>query len=69
MRCRDCRKLSKELDTYWDRIRLWFFYRFKNDIFDLKNDGFTEGYGEGYLAGFKEAMSKNKETYKEIFKV
>lgn len=69
MKCRSCRKISVDLDTWWDRIRLWFFYRFKNDVFDLGNDKFTEGFGEGYQAGFKEAVKRdkdNQEMYKSL---
>lgn len=68
MRCRDCRKQAKELDSWWDRVRLWFFYKFKNDIFDLSNDKFTEGYGEGYKAGLEQGGSLTQEYIKTFLK-
>lgn len=54
-RCRDCRKKSEQIDSRWDRIRLWFFNIFTDDITDLSSDKFTQGYGEGYKAGFDRA--------------
>lgn len=63
MRCRDCRKLSKELDTPWQRIRLWFFFKvFKDESYDLGCDKFTEGFGQGYKVGFEDAILKRNQS-------
>jgi hypothetical protein len=55
MTCDECRK-AQVLDTKWDRIRLWFFRRFKRDIEDLRSQSYTQGIGQGYKLGFNQAV-------------
>lgn len=58
-KCLECRKQTKELDSVWDRIRLWFFNRFHKDIIDLSQDRYTQGFGDGYKNGVQ--MTKERE--------
>lgn len=51
-KCLTCRKVSAELDTHWDTIRLWFFNWFHQDIIDLSQDRYTQGISDGYKLGF-----------------
>lgn len=55
MKCSICKKESKELQSTGDRIRLFFFHFFHEDIIDLSSDQFTKGFGEGYIAGYAKA--------------
>ena len=65
MKCRDCRREYKELRTAWDRVRLFFFGLFTEDIADIKEDYFTKGYGEGYSAGFDKAKQAQVDVIKK----
>lgn len=67
MKCSDCRKLEAELDGWWDRVRLWMFNWFKDDIIDLSQDKFTQGFSDGYKEGFKQAKIY-EETFKQAIK-
>ncbi len=58
MRCTICKK-DRGM-TRWDKIRLFFFGFFKEDIQDLSEDKYTKGFGEGYKEGYSMAM-----TYKD----
>ena len=55
MKCRDCRKRSREMDTKWERLRNWMFNWFKDDIIDLTQDKYTQGFGDGYKVGFEQS--------------
>ncbi len=58
-----------ELDTRWDRFRLFLFHLFKEDIIDLSQDKYTQGFSDGYVKGrqdMKESMSK---TAKDLFEI
>ena len=59
MKCQSC-KDAEVLDTRWDKIRLWFFNRFKKDIEDLRMDYYTKGISQGYQNGFKQAVEYEK---------
>ncbi len=58
-KCLQCRKLSNELDSTWDRIRMWLFNRFHSDILDLSQDKYTQGFGDGYKTGYAHAKDQN----------
>lgn len=64
-KCLQCRKVTEELDSWWDRVRLWLFNRFHEDIIDLAQDKFTQGFGDGYKEGFKQAKERGDKIYKE----
>lgn len=54
-KCTNCRK-ADVLDTRWDRIKRWFFYRiFSQQIIDLSQEKFTQGFSDGYVRGMKHA--------------
>lgn len=61
-RCKDCRKEYKELRSTWDKIRLFIFSFFQEDIADIRQDYYTKGYGEGYGAGFERAKKAQVEV-------
>ncbi len=48
-------------DSQWDRIRLFFFNFFHNDIIDLSQDKYTQGFGDGYRTGFLHGSDAEKE--------
>lgn len=50
MRCIICKEENEY--TLWDKVRLFLFGFFKEDIQDLSEDKFTKGFGEGYAAGY-----------------
>lgn len=56
-KCSQCRK-ADVLDSRWDKIRLYFFHFFHNDIIDLSQDKFTQGFADGY----KKGRADEKET-------
>ncbi len=58
MRCALCKK--EHPLSLWDKIRLFFFSFFKEDIQDLSDDKFTKGFGEGYVMGYKRAKEDIK---------
>lgn len=68
MKCATCRKLTDELDSPWDRIRLFFFHFFHNDIVDLSQDKFTQGFADGYKVGLLQGREEAKETTDELLK-
>lgn len=51
-KCATCRK-SPIQDTFWDKVRLFFFHLFVSDIYDLRQDSFTQGVGDGYRRGYE----------------
>lgn len=55
MKC-DCCRQAEVLDTWWDKIRLFFFKRFKRDLEDFRMDFYTQGISEGYKLGFNQAI-------------
>lgn len=60
MRCTECRK-ADALDTLWDRISRWMFYRlFPRQIIDLNQEKYTQGFGDGYSIGMKHAQSNQE---------
>lgn len=61
MKCSKCRELSKELDSRWDRVRLWFFGWFHSDIIDISQDKFTQGFSDGLAEGFLQAKSREED--------
>lgn len=62
MKCSDCRRLEAEMDTWWDKIRLFFFHRFHQDIIDLSQDKFTQGFSDGYKKGYEHAQANQRFT-------
>ena len=58
--CNYCRKIKP--DTLWEKIRGFFFRRFKTDIQDLRDDRYTQGIADGYKLG----MVRAKEISNEI---
>ena len=51
-KCTECRK-AEALDTTWERITRWLFYRlFPKRIVDLSQEKYTQGFGDGYKKGF-----------------
>ena len=58
MRCNDCRKDKAESDAFlttWERVKLWAFKHFHEEITDLSAEKYTSGFGEGYAVGFDHA--------------
>jgi hypothetical protein len=54
-KCTNCRK-AEAMDTVWDRISRWLFYRvFPQQVIDLSQEKYTQGFGDGYAKGFKHA--------------
>ncbi len=64
-KCNQCRKNNSELDSTWDRVRLFFFNFFHNDIIELSQDRFTQGFADGYKAGWDRVESLRKEAAKD----
>ena len=62
MKCGTCRKVTAELDSLWDRLRLWIFNRFHTDIIDLSQDKYTQGFSDGWKTGFKNAQEMEFKT-------
>ena len=62
-KCSQCRKQPVQ-DSIWDRIRLFFFSFFRNDIVDLSQDKFTQGFGDGYQKGFEHGVQAEKSRSK-----
>ena len=62
MRCIDCKKEIKEMNSIWDRFRLFLFHFFHEDITDLREEYFTKGYGEGYAQGMKLGVETKMKT-------
>lgn len=63
-KCSQCRKLDAELDTWWDKVRLWCFYRFSRDVIDLTQEKYTQGFSDGYRVGYEHAnknITQNRE--------
>lgn len=59
-KCSDCRK-ADALDTRWDRIVRWVFFRlFPKQIIDLNQEKYTQGFGDGYTMGIKHAKENQK---------
>lgn len=54
-KCYTCRKEEADIDTWWDRVRLFFFYRFGEDVADLSQQKYTQGFADGYKSGWERA--------------
>lgn len=65
MRCTSCRK-AEVLDTWWDKIRVFFFRQFKRDLEDFRMDFYTQGISEGYKLGFNQATSLKYEDSEKL---
>lgn len=63
-RCPDCRKLVTS--TRWEKIRMFFFRRFHQDIQDLREDMYTKGTSDGYKSGFQQATELNRKFHEKI---
>ena len=61
-KCSSCRKVEAELDTTWDRVRLWMFHFFHSDIIDLSQDRYTQGFADGYKVGMEHARKNHDLT-------
>ncbi len=59
-KCHTCRQ-ADALDTWWDKVRLFFFNFFHADIMDISSQKYTQGFGDGYKAGFKSCDERNNE--------
>ena len=55
MKCECCRK-AEVLDTWFDKVRIFFFRQFKRDLEDFRMDFYTQGISEGYKLGFNQAL-------------
>lgn len=66
MKCIICKKEADQLQTTWDKIRLFFFHFFHEDIIDLSSDQYTKGFGEGYAAGYKQAMHQKFDSIQSV---
>lgn len=62
MQCIDCKTENNHQFSLWDRIRIFFFYRFSKEIKDLGDDKYTKGFGEGYKQGFEHCKEFNRLT-------
>lgn len=65
-KCLECRQLTEELDSPWERFRLWLFNRFHKDIIDLSQDRYTQGLSDGYQRGMEQARALDKEKITEL---
>lgn len=63
-KCSQCRKLDKELDSWWDRLRLKMFHVFHKDIVELSQDKYTQGFSDGYKTGRTHQREANEEYLK-----
>jgi hypothetical protein len=64
-KCIDCRK-NEALDTRWERIRHWFFFKmFPRDIISFSQEKFTQGFADGYKTGFEHAQPTIKKITAE----
>lgn len=68
MRCAQCKKVQKELDSWWDRVRLFLFHFFHQDIIDLSDDKFQQGFGDGYRAGYQKHELESKAMLEMMLK-
>ena len=63
MKCTQCRKMNKELNTRWERVKNWIFHRlFPQDIQDLSQDKFTQGFSDGFKKGMSVAKELNAQN-------
>ncbi len=67
-KCATCRK-AEVLDSRWDKIRMFFFHFFHNDIIDLSQDKYTQGFGDGYVSGRKHEHETLTRIAKELWGV
>ena len=65
-KCSQCRKLDKELDSWWDRLRLKMFHVFHKDIIELSQDKYTQGFSDGYKTGRAHQREANLEQLKML---
>lgn len=57
------------MDSWLDRLRLWLFQRFHQDIVDLSQDKYTQGFSDGYKAGWdmgEERLISHLDKYRGI---
>lgn len=54
-KCSSCRKLEANLDSWWDKFRLWLFRFFHQDIEDLSQEKYIQGISDGYKIGYGHA--------------
>ncbi len=59
-KCSVCRKAEEDLDSWWDKVRLFFFHFFHNDIVDLSQQKYTQGFADGYKVGGEHAVTTPK---------
>lgn len=64
-KCQTCRK-ADVLDSRWDKIRLYLFHFFHNDIIDLSQDKFTQGFADGYKKGREDEKEISMQMMKEF---
>lgn len=70
MKCSQCRKISKELDSTWDRLRVALMnWLFTQDVLDLKQELYTQGFGDGYTKGRDHQRADDKRTALELYNV
>jgi len=68
MKCSSCRKISKELDSPWDRFRVALMnWLFTQDVLDLKQELYTQGFGDGYSTGRKHQYADDQKIAKELW--
>lgn len=68
MKCATCRK-DEAIDTWWEKIRFWFFSRFHQDILDLAQEKYTMGFGDGYKKAFELKYDMENRTGEAINKL
>lgn len=68
MKCSTCRK-AEVLDSPWDKVRMFFFHFFHNDIVDLSQDKYTQGFSDGYVKGREHEHESNQKLAKELWNV
>lgn len=58
--CATCKKQKYETHTLWDRVRVFMFNFFNEDIQDVREDFYTKGYGDGYKAGMAQGLDQKR---------